>query len=305
MKLQEIKQDNLRWINITNPDHEMVEYLEKNFEFHPLALEDVMSKTTFPKIDNYEDHLFIILQFPVYEADRQIFKRSELTAFFGKDYLITVNDGHLAALQNFFQRCHDDKASREKFFKSGIPSLLWEMLDSHMDYVFPLISQKNDLIFELEEEIYEKPKLTDMIKEIMTLKRDVINIRRILSPQRQVFMDLGNKYPKLVPEDQRAYFEGLVDKQDKILNQLETAQAYVDVLEDANESLISRNTNNIVKTLTIFTVITQLPPIIFDYYGMNINLPFQNTSHILTFVNATTLLAVVVVIIYFRVKGWF
>jgi magnesium transporter len=265
----------------------------------------VLSKTTYPKIDVYPNYLFIILQFPVYEPDRHIFKRSEINIFFSQDYLITINDGHMGALQAFFQKCQTDKHAFQKIMKKGIPMLLWEVLDAHMDYMFPLVNQKNDLIYELEEEIYEKPKLTDMIKEIMTLKRDMINIRRILAPLRSVFLDLGSKHPKFVPEEERAYFDDLVDKQDKILNQLETAQAYVDVLEDANESLISRNTNNVVKTLTIFTVITQLPPIIFDYYGMNIALPFAESTHVLALVNAVTLLIVVSVIIYFRARRWF
>lgn len=283
----------------------MVRYLEENFKFHHLDLEDVLSKTTFPKIDAYDKYIFIIMQFPVYEEARQIYKRSELEIFLGKDYLITINDGGLKTLQDFFQKCKNDETARKQFMKNGMPMLMWEMLDSHMDYLFPIISQKNDLIFDLEEEIYVKPDLKDMVKEVMTLKRDLINIRRILVPQRQVFMDLGSKYPKFLPEDKKVYFDDLVDKQDKIINQLETAQAYVEVLENANESLISRNTNNIVKTLTIFTVITQLPPIIFDYYGMNIALPFAQTPHALTLVNALTLLSVASVIVFFRWKRWF
>jgi magnesium transporter len=235
MQLQELTNNGHRWINITDPDQEMAGYLESHFKFHALDIEDVLSKTTYPKIDVYPNYLFIILQFPVYEPDRHIFKQ---------DYLITINDGHMGALQAFFQKCQTDKHAFQKIMKKGIPMLLWEVLDAHMDYMFPLVNQKNDLIYELEEEIYEKPKLTDMIKEIMTLKRDMINIRRILAPLRSVFLDLGSKHPKFVPEEERAYFDDLVDKQDKILNQLETAQAYVDVLEDANESLISRNTNN-------------------------------------------------------------
>ncbi len=305
MKLQEVSHNEFRWINITEPDQEMVEYLEKNFKYHPLNLEDVLSKTTYPKIDVYPSYLFIILQFPIFEADRHIFKRSEVSIFMGPDYLITINDGGLAALQNFFNNFLSDTEARKKYTKKGVGHLLWEILDSQMDKIFPYINQKNELIFELEEEIYEKPELKDMIKDIMNLKRDIINIRRILAPQRQMFVDLGNKHTKFVPEDQRAYFDDLVDKQDKIISQLDTSQAYVEVLEDANESLISRNTNNIVKTLTIFTVITQLPPVIADYFGMNIPLPFMDSPHVLTFVNITMLSLVVAVLVYFKIRRWF
>lgn len=305
MKLQEIKHNGYRWINITEPDQKMVEYLEQNFKFHPLDLEDILSKVTYPKIDVYPSYLFVILQFPIYEDARHMFKRSEVSMFIGSNYLITINDGQLAPLQNFFENVRQNKPSRHKYAKKSIPMLLWEILDDNIDQVFPLINEKNGLIFELEEEIYEKPEVKDMIKEIMTLKRDIINVRRILGPQRQVLADLGAKHPKFIPEETKVYYEDLVDKQDKIINQLDTSHAYVKVLEDANESLITRNTNNIVKTLTIFTVITQLPPIVFDYYGMNIGLPFQNSPHAVSLVNVITLIMVLTTLFFFKARRWF
>jgi magnesium transporter len=305
MQSQEVLFGSFKWINITEPDQQMVSLLEKDFKFHPLNLEDVLSKTTYPKIDTYKDYLFIILQFPVYEQKREIYKRSEISVFFSADYLITINDGYLGPLQAFFKHFSSDKVFRDKFTKIGPAMLFSEILDAHMDYCFPLVSQKNDAIFELEEEIYEKPELKDMIREIMTLKRDVINIRRILAPQKQILIDLGVKHPHFVHEEQKAYFEAIVDKQDKVMNQLDTAQAYVNVLEDANESLISRNTNKIVKTLTIFTVITQLPIIIAGYYGMNVSLPFQHSAHALTWVNLFMIFGTIAVIVYFKSKHWF
>lgn len=304
MNLQEITYNGYRWINITQPDQEMVQYLSENFKYHPLDLEDVLSKTTYPKIDAYQNYLFIILQFPVYEATRRIYKRVELNIFFGHDYLITINNGELVALQNFFETCRIDELARQKFMRHGVVMLLWEILDSHMDYVFPIINQKNDLIFQLEEEIFENPELKDMIQEIMILKRNTINLRRILSPQRQVFLDLGNKHPKFVLEDLRAYFDDLVDKQDKILSQLDTAQAYVSVLEDANESLITRNTNNVIKTLTIFSIILMTLTAVTSYYGMNINLPGQRNAHILAYINLSLVGASIIMLAYFIKKRW-
>jgi len=304
MKLQEISYSGYRWINITEPDQDMVQYLGENFKYHPLDLEDVLSKVSYPKIDAYQNYLFIILQFPVYETARRIYKRSELNIFFGHDYLITINSGQLAALQNFFETCRIDELARQKFMRNGVSMLLWEILDSHMDYVFPIINQKNDLIFQLEEEIFENPELKDMIQEIMILKRNTINLRRILYPQRQVFMDLGNKHPKFVPEEMRVYFDDLVDKQDKILSQLDTAKSYVDVLEDANESLITRSTNNVIKTLTIFSVIMLPLTVLTSYFGMNVGLPGQNSPHILTYINLVLLGAAAVMIGYFIKKRW-
>src|SRR3989344_43194 len=114
MKLNEISYNGYRWINITEPDQEMVQYLSDNFKYHPLDMEDVLSKVQYPKIDSYSKYLFIILQFPIYESERRIYKRSELDIFLGENYLITINTGTLTPLQNFFETCRADELAKQR-----------------------------------------------------------------------------------------------------------------------------------------------------------------------------------------------
>ena len=304
MKISEINYNDLRWINITGPDQEMVDYLRENFHFHVLDMEDVVSKVQYPKIDAYQEYLFIILQFPLYESHKRIYKRTELDIFFGKDYIITINSGELNPLQNFFETCRADDSAREKFIGRGGAMLLYEILDSLLDYVFPIINQKNDLIFQLEEEIFETPETKDMIQEIMILKRNIINVRRILLPQRSVFADLQTKYKRFVPEELNIYFDDIIDKKDKIINQLDTALAYIDVLEDANEALISRSSNKVLKVLAIFSVIPLPLTILLNYYGMNVNLPFQNNPHILAYINLGLVIMTFTMIAILVKKKW-
>ena len=304
MKFEELKHNGYRWINITEPDAEMVNYLKDNFHFHPLNLEDIVSKVGYPKVDAYQDYLFAILQFPVYEKDRRIYKREELDIFFGRDYLITINSGSLQALQNFFETCRLDELAREKFMSRGIPMLLYEIMDSMHDYVFPIINQKNDMIFALEEEIYETPELKDMIQEIMILKRNIINIRRILSPQRSVLVELQNKHPAFIPPEMVIYFDDVLDKKDKIINQLDTAFDYVEVLEQANETLINRSTNKVIKVLAIFSVIPLPLQLIINYYGMNVALPFQTAPHILLYINTALVVTGAVMVGILIKKRW-
>lgn len=299
MKLEEISHNGYRWINITEPDQEMVSFLKENFHFHPLDLEDVVSKVQYPKVDAYQEYLFIILQFPIYESERRIYKRTELDVFFGPNYLITINSGRLTTLQSFFEACRVDSSTREKFLGRGIPPLLYEIIDALLEYVFPIINQKNEFIFQLEEEIFETPELKDMIQEIMILKRNIINMRRILAPQRPVLSDLQNKHRKFIPEELAIYFDDLLDKKDKIINQLDTAMAYVEVLEDANESIITRNTNKVIRLLTIFTVIMLPLTLITGYFGMNVALPFQNHPHVLTYINAGMILILAIMLGFF------
>lgn len=304
MKLEEISHNGLRWINITNPDQEMVNYLRDNFHFHPLDLEDVLSKVQYPKVDAYQDYLFIVLQFPVWEEERRIYIRTELNIFFSHDYLITIQNGKLVSMSTFFETCRNDELARQKFLGRGGPLLLYEIIDSLLTNLFPIVNQKNEVIFQLEQEIFEMPELRDMIQEIMILKRNIINMRRIISPQRVVIVDLQTKHKKFVPEEANIYFDDILDKKDKLLNQLDTALAYVGVLEQANETLISRSTNKVIKTLTIISVITLPLTMLLNYYGMNVNLPFQHHPNVLPFIHGSLILMAGAMLAILVKKRW-
>lgn len=304
MNLQEVTHKKFRWLNIREPDAEMVNFLKDNFRFHPLDLEDVLSKVQYPKIDAYQDYLFIILQFPVFESDRRIYRRTELDMFFGRDYLITINSGRLAGLQNFFETCLADEVAREKFMGRGGPLLLYEIIDAMFSHVFPILNQKNEAIFQLEEEIYETPQTRDMIQEIMVLKRDIINIRRILGPERSVLQALQQKHPDFIPPEYAIYFDDILDKKDKLMNQLDTIQQYVNVLEGANEALLTRSTNKVIKTLTVFSVIVLPMNLLMNYYAMNVQVPLQNNPHILAILNTAFLTSVIGLLIFFGKRGW-
>lgn len=304
MNLQEITHKKFRWLNITEPDQEMVNFLKDNFHFHPLDLEDVLSKTQYPKVDGYQEYLFIILQFPEFETGRRIYRRVELDVFLGKDFLITINSGRLKGLQNFFETCTLDELAREKFMGQNGPFLLYEIIDALLTHVFPVLNQKNELVFRLEEEIFETPETKDMIQEIMVLKRDIINIRRILAPQRSVIVELQQKHPFFIPQEFAIYFDDLLDKKDKIINQLDTIQAYVRVLEQANEALMTRSTNKIIKILTMFSVLMLPLTLITSYYGMNLSLPFQNDPNAINYIHAAMIAVAAAMILVTVKKRW-
>lgn len=304
MKREEIAHNKLRWINIVNPNQESLEQLRSEFGFHLLDLEDVLSKYQFPKIDAYPDYLFIILQFPVYRKERQMYLRTELDIFFGKNYLITINSGKQTQLQSIFKSAKQNAKTREKFMGRGVALLLYEVVDALFTDLFPVINEKYETIFELEKEIFDSSHHKDMIQEIMILKRNIINIRRILSPQRQVLVNLETKYKKFIPEKLYIYFDDVVDKIDKIVNQLNTANEYADVLEDANENIISRSTNRVIKILTIFSVVLLPLTLVTSYYGMNVPLPLQNDANVLVYINAILIALVVVMIWFFAKKRW-
>ena len=301
---EEIIQNGHRWINITEPDEEVADFVRDEFNVHPLVLEDILSKFEFPKIDAFDKYLFVILQFPIYDQKKNMYIRTELDVLLGKDFLVTINSGKLKPLQTFFEKCQSDKQARERFMDKGVALLFYEVVDSLFDHVFPFVNQKYDVIFRLEEDIFETQEDRDVIQDIMILKRDLINIRRIIAPQRAILHDIEKKYKNFIPEKLDIYFDDIVDKVDKITNQLETADKYVDVLQDANETIITRSTNRVIKTLTVISV-TMLPlAFITSYYGMNVLLPFQNNPDALNYVNGLLVVVLLLMLGVFYKKRW-
>lgn len=304
MRLEEISHNGYRWINIKEPDQDTVNYLHDNFHFHPLDLEDVLSKVQPPKIDSYHDYLFIILQFPVYHQAKRMYQRSEIFVFLSNNYLISINSGDLNTLQTFFETCKVDFTAKEKFLGKGTALLLYELVDSLLESIFPILSQKNDFVYKVEEEIFEIPEVRDMIQEIMIQKRDAINMRRILAPQKIILQELQTKYPRFISEETKIYFDDLLDKKDRIINHIDTIIAYLDVLNEANEALITRNTNRVITILTIFTVIMLPLTLITSYYGMNIRLPLQDNPNVLPYINGGLLILATGMILFFIKKRW-
>jgi len=304
MKIEKISHGKYRWINISGPDEGIADFLRSEFKAHPLMIEDVLSKSEYPKIDAFDEYLFAILQFPIFNPEKKMYNRTELDILLGRDYIVTINSGKLQPLQQFFERTRTQPKLREKYMGDGVARLFYEIVDSLFDQVFPFVQQKYDVIFRLEEDIFESIELHDAIQDIMILKRDLINIRRIIVPQRDVIHDIELKYKKFIPEELDIYFNDIVDKIDKITNQLETATKYVDVLQDANETIITRNTNRVIKILTIFSV-TLLPlTLVTGYYGMNLALPLQNHPNGIYFINGLMLILLFLMLGFFFRKRW-
>src|SRR6476469_11051620 len=129
----------LRWINIERPRAVDQAWLEEHFEFHPLDYEDVRSRNQRPKLDEYDEYLFIVLQFPVFDKKIGRLNAEELDIFMGQDYLITLPNGPLQPVEYLFERCRTNEDFREQLFAKGPGYLLYKIVDDSFDYCFPML----------------------------------------------------------------------------------------------------------------------------------------------------------------------
>ncbi|MFC1810636.1 magnesium/cobalt transporter CorA [Patescibacteria group bacterium] len=294
----------LTWENIERPTKKTVERLAKKHKFHHLDFEDCLSKIQRPKIDEYEKYLFIVLHFPYYDKVSDSILQDELNIFVGGSYIITLSPGN-KVLNNLFEKVKRRKKFREKYMGTTSGYLLYHIIDEMFAECFPLVDNLSAEIDELESSVFELEKPRDMLKEILSTKKDIINYRRIIIPQRTLIAQLEHKNKKFLPEDLDVYFDDVVDKVEKIFSNLESLWDIIKSLHETNESILSHNTNNIIKILTIFSVVMLPLTFVTGLYGMNVvGLPVA--EHPMAFLSISGVLVAIVLamLLFFRFKKW-
>jgi len=303
LNIEQITWGDLTWVNIENPTEQETEYLAKNYSFHPLDLDDCLSRIQRPKIDKYKDYLFLVFHFPVFNKEARVTTPSQLSVFIGEKYLITLHKGELKPLVKLFKECQRDEESRQEYLSEGSGFLLYRMIDRLVDYCLPILNRVLDNIETVEDDIFSDRK-RGTVKEISLLRRDIISFRRIIWPMRAVIGSLEPRVRRFAKEDMEAYFGDMTDHVDKIWDALDEYKEIIEGLSDTYDSLASNRTNEVMRMLTVIATILLPITVVASIYGMNIPLPFQNSSYSLAFVFFVMLVVISSMLIFFRHQRW-
>ena len=283
LNLESISWGNLTWVNIGQPTERETEYLAQNYPFHPLDLDDCLSRIQRPKIDEYKGYLFLVFHFPVFNKEARVTTPSQLSVFIGENYLITLHKGELKPLVKLFRECQIDEESRQENFGLGSGYLLYRIIDRLVDYCLPILNKIGSNIEDVEDNIFSNG-VRGTVREISILRRDVISFRRIIWPMRAVIGSLEPRLRRFTKMDMVVYFGDMVDHVDKIWDALDEYKEIIEGLNDTHDSLASNRTNEVMRTLTIIATILLPITVVASIFGMNIPLPFQGSSYSLLFV---------------------
>jgi len=271
--IRSITERKLTWFYIEKPTSNEVAFLAQRFHFHPLDLDDVLSRIQRPKIDEYKDYLFMVLHFPVFDKENRITRPSEVDIFIGEDYVVTVQcSGDLKPLARFFQECETDKKSRERYLGRSSGFLLYHILDGLVGSCFPILDKVTQNIDDIEDIILTQP-VPGTVREISLIRRDLISFRRVVHPQIAVIETLEKGEYPFLKEEEEIYFGDIADHIRKIWGGLEDCKEVIDGLSDTSNWLTSHRIQEIMRILTIIMGILAPPTLIASIYGMNISLP--------------------------------
>jgi magnesium transporter len=297
------KPDHVVWLDILTPTAEDVALLGDEFDVHPLALEDLEKRRQRVKIDSYAEQEMIV----TYEAlpppgNDRLFELGELHLFAGAGYLISVHWTASPAIESVGQRFRE----RPDAVARTTGTLLYAILDGIVDGYFPLLDRLTDKIEDLEGRILAGRQTSSTLRIVLRLKRELLELRRTISPQRDVANALLRRDLPLVDDASAPYFQDLYDHLVRVLDQLDLQRDLLASALEANLSVTSNNLNAVMKRLTAFTVILMVPTLIAGIYGMNFRfMPELRSPLGYPLALGVMAVAMIAAAIYFRRHDWF
>lgn len=288
------------WLDIEAPDEADYQLLENTFKFHPLTIEDIKHQNQRPKVDEYPDYNFTVIFQVLWEGDQAVFREHHL--YIGSHYLITVHQEKSAALIDV----HDRIAKSPALTKGQPAFLTYLVIDGLVDSTFPALEKLDDTVDSLEDDIVSKAT-SQLLDRIYNLKHSVVELRRLLGGQRDVFQALITHGIHLQQADMTLYYR---DVYDHIVRQYETVDSLRDLLTSAMDVYLSTVSNRLNQTTKALTVIASVfLPLSFltGFYGMNfvyLTQVLETPYRAFAVGIVTMLIAIAIQLWLFRRRGW-
>jgi magnesium transporter len=269
--IQELSNNGFRWIDITKPTKAEMNTLGQEFRFHELNLEDCLSKFQIPKIDRYEDHIFVILQFPIITHEKMP-TYGQLAGFVGKDYLLTVHQGDLKPLVDLFEACRRNENFRDESMGTSAGYLFHSIVDALTDDLLDIVRKIVGNIDDIEDLVFDKK--TDAANEISYIRRQITVLRRIAIPLRRTLIEITTKdMGRFSDKDLTLYFDDVNDHLDKVVETIEESKETIEIYKDTDFMHATDRSNKILAVLTIIFTLSMPITILSSLYGMNIDIP--------------------------------
>jgi magnesium transporter len=269
----------LRWVQIESPGAAEVAWLDAEYPFHELDLEDVRSRRQRPKVDDYDDYLFAVLHFPWYDKQSERLYAAELNAFIGRDYLITLPNVPLKPIASLFNKLAQDDELRAEWFSKGAGYLFYEVLDRMIQYCFPILDSIGRKLDDIEEVLFAEGQNESVVQTISNAKQEIISYRKIMKPQRPALRLLERDTMRFVGDDLEIYYDDLVDSSERIWDVLDNYKEVIEALEQTNESIINQRQNRVLRILTVLSVMFLPLTFVTGLFGMNTAVPWGAEIH--------------------------
>lgn len=301
--MQTIQSSKFNWIDIEQPNADDTLRIKDKFNLHPIVVEEFCTPTLRPKAVEYETCLYLSVHIPLFNEDSRTTYPGELDIAITETALITSHEKNIPQLTDFFNELKNDKHKQMLYMNESPASLLRNVIEMLLESCFPKLDHISEKLDYIEKEIFDEHE-KEMVLEISIAKRDILNFRRTMKPQRSVLESLAQKDFRLISHDIRPYFQDLIGTNIRIWNTLESAKETIESLEATNNSLLSNKLNLTMKVLTIFSAILLPLTVYSNVMSMSVNIPFHE-NHLAFWMHSFIMLLIAVfTVVIFKTKKW-
>jgi len=292
----------ITWLNLNGLNHiKEIETLGKHFNLHPLVLEDIVNTSQRPKIDDYDDYIFLVIKMMYYNDNEEIVSE-QVSFILGEDYVLTFQEAEGDVFDSLRERLRQAKG---RIRSLGADYLLYALIDSLVDHYYAIIETMGNKIEELEDELFEGATKDQITTQIQTLKREILKIRRAIFPLREIINRIEKTESKLIDQTTQRYFSDVYDHVIQVTENIDIYREMIWSLMDMYMTTISNRMNEVMKVLTIIATIFIPLTFIAGIYGMNFeNMPELHTKYGYHIVWAVMIVTFAGMMYYFKRKKW-
>lgn len=301
--MKTIKHKHITWIDIEKPSKKDVKFLRDNFNFHPLILEEIQSSTLRAKVEEFPNYLYLVLHFPAYNKRIKENKPFEIDFLVTHTHIITSHlNNSFTAFSEFLKKIEKDESSQKHFMNQTTGHLLYYLINFLISSCIPSLDHISQKVDKIEGKIF-RGQQREMVEEISLAKRDLLDFRRIIKPQKTILESLLRRGPLFFGEYLKPYFEDLIGSNDQLWNQLENDKETIESLAQTNDSLLSYKLNDTMRILTVFATLLLPATLVTGLFGMNIdNMPIVKSEFSFWVVILIIVVILNVFIIFFKKK---
>jgi magnesium transporter len=294
--------NSVTWINLNGLNHIVeIEKLGEHYNLHPLVLEDIVSTNQRPKIDEYEDYIFIVLKMMYYDEEEHIVSE-QVSFILGENYVLSLQEAEGDVFDTLRERIRQAKG---RIRGLGSDYLLYALIDSVVDHYYAIIETMGNKIEDLEDNLFEGLTKDEISSEIQSLKREVLKVRRAIFPLREIINRIDKSESKLIDQKTLHYFGDVYDHIIQVSDTIDIYREMIWGLMDMYMTTISNRMNEVMKVLTIIATIFIPLTFIAGIYGMNFeNIPelhYEYSYYILWIVMIVIFIGM---LYYFKRKKW-
>lgn len=299
-----VTHEKITWIDIQNPSKANIEYIRENFDVHPLAIEEFTTPTYRARATKYSNCLFLTIHIPLFDAEKRTTYAAEIDILLTKTHLITGHTKEIYQLNKFFDDLKKSEGKRRIHMIHSTAHLLYAVFKTLTESCFPRLDHVTRHIDEIQEGIFSGNE-RQMVREISVIKRDILNFRRTLMPQRSIIESIVSQPNGVVPNDIKIYYQDLIGTNIRLWNDLESAKETITSLEKTNNSLLSEKINQRMRIITVFSVLWIPITIYLSFFSLNVaKIPLQDNPYALLIHVGAMFLIVVITFGIFKKARW-